>query len=262
MKNNYLDFAIKTAKEAGDNVLMGHYGKLQNLEWTTRQHFRTSVDKESDELIRQRIKETFPKHNIYSEEQESMNQGSEFSWVIDPLDGTIPYTLGISDHFSVCIALAKNKNPIIGVIYSPKRKEMYYTEKGKGAFCNERRIKVSKEENINHAIIGLDGGKETSEFKRQSLAPYIAKALSPQGVSCITCYGCASLPISFVAKGNLHAYTALSLEPWDMAAGVIINREAGAKVTNIHGARWDLDEPSIITANPKLHKKIINLLNK
>lgn len=259
-KSEYLKFAIKIALEAGDRILMKNYRKMQELEWTAKHHFRTEVDKMSDELIRRRIKENFSNHNIYSEEDERINQNSKFSWVVDPLDGTIPYRYGLTDHFSVCISLIKGKTPIVGVIYAPKRKELYYAEQEKGAFCNNQPISVSIEENINKIIMGLDGGKETESFKRSTLAKYIKKIYSPDGITCFTSSGCASVPLCLVASGKLQAYLALSLEPWDMAAAVIINREAGAKVTGINGKEWNINEKSILSANPKLHKCLLNLI--
>src|SRR3989344_7859622 len=117
--SNYTRFAIQTARRAGDEILMNHYGKLKNLERTTRQHFRTQVDKDSDSFIRGRISEEFPDFSVYSEEDKDQKRNSQFSWLIDPIDGTIPYTLRISDHFSVCIALAREKRPIMGVTYCP-----------------------------------------------------------------------------------------------------------------------------------------------
>ncbi|MBI2045180.1 inositol monophosphatase [Candidatus Pacearchaeota archaeon] len=258
---DYLNFAIETAKQAG-KILLDNYGKIKNLEYNTRQHFTTRVDQESDELIRKRIKENFPDHNIYSEEDADLNKGHEFSWVIDPLDGTIPYVYGITDHFGVCIALVKNKIPIVGVIYAPKRDELYYAEKGKGAFCNNKPIKTSLEKTISHAIMGLDPGKETSYFKRAVLGRYMEKVYSPKGISCAVCSGCASVPLCLVASGKLHAYMALSLEPWDMAAAVVINMEAGAKVTNIHGKEWNILDKSILVSNSILHEKLIDILNK
>src|SRR3989344_709835 len=123
-KSNYLQFAIETALEAGNEIIMENYGKMQELEWSAKQNFRTEVDTMSDELIRKRIKEKFPNYNIYSEENKDINLGSEYSFVIDPLDGTIPYRYGLTDHFSVCISLIKRKIPIVGVIYAPKRGEL------------------------------------------------------------------------------------------------------------------------------------------
>ncbi|MBR9706539.1 inositol monophosphatase [Candidatus Pacearchaeota archaeon] len=261
--NEFLGFAKLTAAYAGDKILMKNYGKMQELEWTAKQHFRTEVDTQSNEYILKRIKETFPEHNIYSEEDDDVNNDSEYDWLIDPLDGTIPYRQGITDHFSVCIALAKNKKPIMGVTYAPKRGELYYAQEGKGAFCqtfnDNKKITVSLEDNINHTLMGLDGGKETKDFKRADITKYIDKVYSPNGITCFLASGCASVPLALTAAGKLHAYMALSLEPWDMAAGTIITREAGAKVTNIKGKEWDITDPSILAANPVLHEKLLEI---
>ena len=252
---NLKEFAILVAEEAGE-LLMENYGKIKRLEWNSLMHFRTKVDNQSDRLIRKRISEYYPEHNVYSEENEGLDKNSEYSWVFDPLDGTIPYTFGITDHFSISIALVKRKTPILGVINAPKRKELYVAEQGKGAFCNGSPIKVSLEENISHVLMGLDSGKETKRFKRSSIVPYLKKALSCNGIACPLYSGCASVPLCLAASGKLHAYMALSLEPWDMAAAVVINREAGGKVTTVNGKEWELGDESILTANSKLHTKL------
>lgn len=262
----YRDFAIKLAKEAGDRVLMKYYYDFQEQDWNARQHFKTKVDEESDKLIRKRINEKYPEHNIYSEEDVNKESGSKFSWVIDPLDGTIGYTRKMTDHFSVNIAFAIGKEPVVGVTYAPKRKELYQAVKGGGVYSSEfissySIISPSLEENINHAMIGFDSGKETKKFKRAVLAQYIEKLLAPNGMACTFCTGCASVPLAVTANGNYDGYVALSLQPWDMAAGVVINREAGNKVTNINAKEWDLDDESILVANTKLHKKLLDLLN-
>ena len=256
----YKDFAIRVAKEAGDNVLMKYYDEEHKQDWDTTQHFKTKVDEESDKLIRMRITETYPDHNIYSEEDKDKEQGSEYSWVVDPLDGTIGYTRKMTDHFSVCVSLAKGKDPIVGVIYAPKRNEMYWAVKGEGAYCNDEKISPSIEDKSNHVMIGFDSGKETNIFKRAVIAPYMEKLLVPNGVACTFCSGCASVPIALTASGKYDAYMALSLQPWDMAAGVVINREAGNKVTDINGKEWVLGDESILVANPNLHGKLLDIL--
>ena len=258
---NYREFAISVAKEAG-NLLMRHYGKMQKLEWKLATNFKTQVDDESDKLIRERIKENFPKHNIYSEEQDAIEQKSEYNWVIDPLDGTIPYAYGISDHFTVCVALVRNKTPILGVTYAPKRKELYVAEKGKGASCNGEKITSSLEDELNHAIIALEGGKATKFFNRKSIVPYVKNFYGNDGVVCALSSGCASVPLALVASGKMHAYVALSLEPWDMAAGVILNREVGNMVTTIYGKDWELGDESIVAANQKMHEEVMRLVRK
>ena len=254
-------FAIETAQEAG-NLLMRNYGRMQSLDWHSRTNFKIEVDDLSDKLIRKRIEDTFPEHNIYSEEQEGIDRNSEFSWVIDPLDGTIPYTYGISDHFSVCIALVKEKEPVLGVIYAPKRNEIYVAEKGAGAFCNADAISVSLEDNINHALVGTDPGRESKQYRRQDFAPTYRRLYSSNGIVALLCSGCASVPLALVASGKLHAYLSNRLEPWDMAAAVPIIREAGGKVTNIKGKEWELGDTTILAANSKLHYSLLDFIAK
>lgn len=258
---SYHDFAISVAREAG-TLLMRNYRKIQTLEWKLRTNFKTQVDDESDKLINDRIKIAFPKHSIYSEELLDRERGSEYKWVVDPLDGTIPYTYGFCDHFSVCISLVKGKTPIVGVIYAPLRNELYTAIDCKGAYCNGERIKVMSDDNINKALIGFGTGKETAEFKRTDIIRFIEKLYSSEGVTHSIDTACASIPLGLIARGKLHGCVYPNLEPWDMAAGVVINREAGAKVTNLKGEDWKLGDSSIIVANPSLHKKLINLLHE
>jgi len=110
--SEFLEFAIKTARLAGDNILMRDYGRILNLEWKDRVEFKTKIDDESDKFIRKEISEHFPDHNIISEETRDKNTRSQYSWVVDPLDGTIPFTYGFTDHFSVCIGLTREKLPV------------------------------------------------------------------------------------------------------------------------------------------------------
>ena len=257
--SSYITFAITTAKEAGD-ILMAHYGKMQQLEWNKRTHFKTVVDDLSDRLIRARIHERYPEHSIFSEEAEGFMGSSEYSWIVDPLDGTIQYRYGCSDHFGVCIALAHKNNPIVGVNYLPLRKELYVAQEGQGATCNGAKIRALEEHNLNHALVGVDGGKETSTFKRSALGKIYERLYQPEGITCALSSGCASALLSLVACGKLHAYLALSLEPWDMAASAVITSEAGATVTTIDGRPWTIQEPSILVAHPSLHAPLLNLL--
>jgi len=251
---NYKDFTIKVAREAG-KFLMDNYGRIQSLDYRNRTDLKTEIDKRNDKLIRDAIRKEFPDHNIYSEEGDDANTNSEFSWVVDPLDGTIPYTFGISDHFSINIALVKGRVPILGVTHAPKRNELYVSEENRGAFCNDSRLQVSSVDNINHAVIGVDYGK----FQRTEILDFHEKLLSKNGVTYPVSYGCASLSLALVASGKLHGYLSLNLEPWDMAAGVLHNREAGGKVTTISGNEWELGDNSVLVANPALHEKLLEL---
>lgn len=253
--SEYLSFAIGVATEAGQLVLDFHNRRLDPI-WTSRTHFKTAADDASDTLIRKEIAEHYPGHNIWSEEGEPLEKGSPFTWVIDSVDGTIDLVTGITDHFSVCLALCEYKTPVIGVVNAVKRGELYSAEKGKGAFCNRKPIRVSDVTDINHVLMCADSGKDN----RTSHLPYLKKLLGPKGIACPFSTGCASVPLCFVASGIMHAYLATSLEPEDMAAAVCLIREAGGKVTNLEYKEWQLGDASILAANPVLHKKLSKLL--
>jgi len=252
INQKYLDFAIQVARHAGDAILMKHYGKQQFQTWKARTDFKTMVDDESDRYIREEIRKSFPDHSVISEELEDYETGSEYKWVVDPLDGTLPYTFGTTDHFSVCIGLCQNGIPILGVIYAPKRGEFYTAVVGE-AHCNGIPIEVSSETEINHILMGVDPGATN----RKSHLPYLERLMEKDGCICTVQSACASVPLCLVAKGNLHAYLATSLLPWDMAAAVCIIREAGGRVTHLDGSDWKLGGRSILACNPELHGKLL-----
>jgi myo-inositol-1(or 4)-monophosphatase len=258
-ENKYLEFAISTSKEAG-KIVMDNYGKFQKLNWDKKTNFKIELDNKIDQFIRKKIRKNFPGHNIYSEEEKFLDNKSNFSWVIDPLDGTIPYTFEISDHFSISICLVENKTPILGVIFAPKRNELYYAEINKGAFCNDIKIKTSSNDNINQVLMGIDHGKSSGNYQRDSISKYISILLKEDGISNQFNSACSTVPLCLTAKGNMNAFLSPSLEPWDMAAAVIINREAGNKVTNLEGKEWELGHTSILVANPNLHNLLLNLI--
>lgn len=251
-RSENLDFATKLAKEAGA-IMLSHYEEAKQLEWKLPTNFKTEVDDEIDHLVRQRITERYPAHAIYTEEADDKETHSDHRWVVDPLDGTLPYTRGISDHFGICISLVKDRTPILGVFYAPKRQELYRAETGQGAWLNDQPIQVSKLDNINHSMIALDYGK----IDREKHMPLQAKLLAQDGVGHTFSLACAGMALSLVAAGKFDGYLALKLEPWDMAACVAIVREAGGKVTDIAGKDWELGDESILAANPNLHARLL-----
>lgn len=237
------------------------------------------MDDESDRYIRAEIGKRFPDHGILSEEDDPKNLQAEYVWVIDPLDGTIPYARGISDHFSVCIALCRCLVPILGVIYCPLRHlgrgEFYFARHGAGSFvvtdvissalagfglsrARKRKIRVSGDDDIHHAIVGLDPGKAPGRTRLPLEVE--TKLVGDDGVLCVSQHICASVSMALVAAGKMNAYAAARLEPWDMAAATVICREAGAKVTALDGKEWELGDESILIANPVLHGKLLDLL--
>lgn len=252
----YRDFAIRVAQQAG-KLLMENYGEMQQRTWKSKTDFKTQVDDQSDAYIRQEIRRAYPSHNIWSEEERAQEQGSEWTWVIDPLDGTLPYASGISDHFSVSIALARGKQPVLGVICAPLRNALYVAEKGRGSFCNGKTITVGEVDLVNKALVGIDYGKGP----RTRALPYLERLLGDNGVTYPMSLACSTVPLCLVAQGKLQAYLHHNAEPWDLAAGAIIVQEAGGKVTTLTGGAWDITQPSILAANPMLHGKLLKLIH-
>jgi myo-inositol-1(or 4)-monophosphatase len=254
----YKDFAVDVARQGG-NILLDRYGKVQEIEYKLRTDFKTKTDDEVDNFLRKLIQEKYPNHNIYSEELPPTLNESEYAWVNDPLDGTFNFTNGFINMFSVSIGLARGKEPIVGVINAPKMGEsgeLYVAQKGEGAYMNGNRIAVANTTDINKAMVAMDLGK----LNRQQGIYYLNKMLQQdKGVRCSSIYACASVSMAQVAAGRLDAYVGLNLEPWDMAGAVPILREAGAKVTNIEGKEWDLEDESVLAANPGLHQKLLEL---
>jgi len=270
-----LNFAMDTASKAG-KLLMNYHGKQNEPEWATPTNFKIVVDKMSDDLIFSEIRREFPEDDIYSEERNPFDRGRSRKWVYDPVDGTIPYTIHQSDNFSVAIGLVVDETPILGIVYMPKRDELYRAIIGEGSFCNGYSIRVSEQDNINRAVVGLDEGKETIYYRRTSFTPIMSKLNSPEGIAVSVRSACASACLCQVASGKpnnnlpligrLEAYLGHSLEPWDMAATVPIIREAGGIVTHFSGEEWKFSrmnegDPSILAANSILHKKLVDLIN-
>jgi len=253
MKSEFRDFIIDTATNAG-RILMKYHGQIQKVTYKIKTDFKTQADDASDSFIRDRLHHRFPDYNIFSEEEKDFTTISPYSWVIDPLDGTFPFTFGTSDHFSVCISLVKDKTPVIGVIYAPLRKELYVAEQGEGVTCNGDKINCQNPSSLNKAMIAMDYGK----LDRQALDIYHQKLLAPNGSLTPVTFNCASVPLCMVASGKIHAYLSHNLEPWDMAAAVVINKEAGAEVTTLDGKLWELGSSSILAAHPILHNKLLD----
>lgn len=261
-EKQFLPFAIEIAKKAG-KVLLDFQKQKRNLDptWKSPTNFKTAADDASDTLICNAIHKRFPEHAIYSEESGVFaKSSSEYLWIVDALDGTLGFTSDITDHFTVSIGLARGKKPIMGVLYAPKRKSLYAAYEGLGATCNGEPISVSFVEDINKVMMGIDSGKKKG--MRASHLPYFRKLMRNDGITCAFTTACATVPLALVAEGRMHAYLATALEPEDMTAAVCIIREAGGKVTNLSGKNWEIDDMSILAANPVLHRKLMRFLAK
>jgi myo-inositol-1(or 4)-monophosphatase len=251
--NAETQFAIRTAKAAG-RILMQGFGTGVRIEHKRREiDLVTEFDRSSEELILGRIRKAYPEHRILSEESGQAGAGGDPIWMVDPLDGTVNFAHNVPI-FSVSIALCRAGRAVLGVVYDPTRKECFWAERGKGAYCEEKRLHVSNAAELGRSLLVTGFPYDAWTNPDNNLDHYARFAVSTQGVRR---QGSAALDLSYVAAGRFDGYWELRLSPWDVAAGGLIAEEAGARVTAIDGEGDYLTEtPSLIAANPALHAKM------
>jgi len=244
---------IKAIGDAG-KLLMRHYGKIKYVKEKDKKSYVTNVDLESDDLIIGLIRKKFPQHNIVSEETGRMDKNSEYTWYIDPIDGTHNY-INNFPLFGVSIGLAHKEKIILGAINLPIFKEIYFTERGKGAFLNGKRLNVSNKKDLKKAFVlgdlnlRLNIKANIEMLKKLKGNIYDFRAL-----------GCAVIGYTMVAKGNADAYITYYTNSWDAAAGALIVEEANGRVTDTKGNNWIPEQDNFISSNKKLHDRILKLL--
>ena len=208
----------------------------------------TDVDIEVEQAIISLLQREFPSFSILSEESPPIETESPYTWVIDPLDGTRNYVGGIP-HFCTTIALAKNGTVLLGITYDPIRKEKFFSQKGLGAFVNGSLLSVSKKQDLKSSILGLDIGYYPLHAKA---ATQLVSNFQNQ-TQAIRILGSAALGLAYAASGRLDIYCHFSLEPWDLAAGILFIKEAGGVATDIQLAPANLDSKSVLVSNSVLH---------
>jgi len=254
MNNNFLETAVSAARIAGDFILE-NLGKISNddIDIKQRSDFVTYVDRESEQLIITTIKDVFPGHHFLAEESLKDTSGHEYRWIIDPLDGTTNF-IHSYPAFSVSIALEHNNEIILGVIFDPQKNELFTAEKGKGAFLNGQPFKVSKITDINSGLVTTG-----FPFKRKELIdPYLKLFKNILfRVSDIRRAGSAALDLAHLACGRCEAFFEIGLSPWDIAAGVIMIKEAGGIVTDFGGGTDFMRTGNIVAGTPVIHPEIL-----
>ena len=258
-KSKELKVAIKAAKEAG-KILEKYFETEILKEYKEDKTIVTLADKESEEVIKEIIFKAFPDHSILGEET-GMNgkngQKSEYVWHIDPVDGTRNFSNGIP-LFAISIALIYKDNIIVGVVYNPATRSLFYAESGKGAFLNEQRIFVSKDNN-KHAIITVCSSQRDSDKKLDKELLYV----SPKNiVRTVRNLGCAALELAYVSRGGLEANIQLGLNTYDFSAGVLLVQEAGGKITTMEGKEWKFPQNYFIVSNGIFHDLIVEEVKK
>jgi myo-inositol-1(or 4)-monophosphatase len=239
------------AAYAGAKILNHYFGNLTFVQKKGPSDLVTQADIESEKQIIDVLRYRFPDHRILGEESGLSSAGqADWLWVIDPLDGTTNFAHQLP-FFSISIAFALNGEVVVGVVLNPVSGELFCSVKGKGATLNGQRIQVTHEEKISECLL-VTGFPYDKEKEIQPLMTRFENCLkAARGIRRL---GSAALDLCFVACGRFDGFWEENLKPWDTAAGMIIAREAGAKVTDFSGADYKMDMNEILATNGLIHK--------
>jgi len=244
------------ARQAG-NALMEHFRQDWALlkERGTAKEVATKYDKEVDSLIVDEIKRNCPGHSLLTEESGSLQGDPDWLWIVDSLDGTGNFA-NFNPLFSVCIALMHQDELLLGAIYAPAIDEFYFAGKGEGAYLNGTRIQVSDVSDLGQSyILYCEGGD-----KNKGRTGELLLEVYPH-VTDIRKLGSAGLETAWVAAGKREAYYTTRIEPWDVAAGVLLVQEAGGRVSDFQGNSWQPQTSDLLFSNGKVHEKGLGLIS-
>lgn len=258
MYEKELKISQQAAKQAGiflKKVFFNWHKK--NIGYKIHNERVTWCDQQSEKIIFKLIKKHFPNYAILSEESGEQDKPSDYTWIIDPLDGTTNFTIH-NAVFTVAIALAYKKEVIMGVIYNPILDELYYAMKGQGAFKNNQPLKISTKKNLNKGIVTYCHGSGAVNTKKAYRLYKHFHGLYRH------CYhmGCTSLELAMVASGLTEAHLVSGAKLWDVAAGTILIKEAGGVVIDWKNKPWNIQSPSLLATNKSLHNFCLKELKK
>ena len=254
--NNALDVAVIAARNAGE-VLKSHFREQTQVRYKGRANIVTDTDLQAEHSIMSLLQAEYPDHGILSEESEPIRGDSNYTWILDPLDGTNNYSFGIP-FFSTVIALVHGDDIILGIVYDPLRDELFSAEKGKGAFLNGNPISVTSKTSVQEALIGLDLGYV--EGNGRSILEFIS-GLWPN-MYAFRIMGSAALGMAYAACGRLDLYFHLLLYPWELACGQLLVAEAGGVATDWEGQPPGIQENSVIASNKAVHADFLRVIQE
>ena len=249
----YLPEMQSIARDAGA-LLMQHFNSKVAIEYKGDVDLVTIADRNSEELIVERLRKRWPEHGIVGEEGTRTDPGAAYRWLVDPLDGTTNFAHGYPV-FCVSIALVRKDDQLeAGVLYDPTREEMFAAERGQGTKLNGKSIHVSQTETVAESLLGT-GFPSHKRHKNPNIHFYQHLTLRSHGVRRA---GSAALDLASVASGRYDGFWEFNLNPWDTAAGVLLVQEAGGKVTRFDGSPFRLDSREVLATNGQIHDETLS----
>ncbi len=251
-----LNTAVRAARSAGDLILRSseNIDRL-HVDQKGKNDYASEVDRMAEREIINIIKAAYPEHSILAEES-GAQEGNDFVWVIDPLDGTTNFLHGFPQ-YAVSIALKHKGRIEVGVVYDPLRDELFTAKRGGGAMLNNRRIRVTKQASLKGALIGTGFPFKTGLHMDAYLGMFRALATDSAGIRRA---GAAALDLAYVAAGRLDGFWEIGLMEWDMAAGILLIQEAGGAVTDFSFNDKYLESGNLIAASLKMHQIMYQLI--
>ncbi len=250
---SFLETSIDIAREAGA-LLATYFERRVGFELKGEFDLVTEADRASEKLIVTRLRSHFPAHDIVAEEGGGHLTGAEYRWYVDPLDGTTNFAHGFPV-YNVTLALERAGQLIAGVIYDPSRDEMFAAERGGGAVLNANPIGVSQARRLEDTLVAT-GFPSRKRHANVNIHFYYQLAMMTHGVRRA---GAAAIDLAYVASGRLDAFWEFKLNPWDVAAGILIVEEAGGRCSDMRGGVAALDGPHILADNGHVHEAIVEL---
>ena len=253
-----LNVMVKAARKAA-RALTRDFGEVEHLQVSLKgpANFVTAADRRAEQILREELMTARPGYSFLGEEG-GRHEGSDKThcWIVDPLDGTTNFLHGIP-HFAISIALQREGVLVAGVIYNPARDELFIAERGKGAFLNDQRLRVASRRALEDCVIacGLPHiGRGNLDLARAELTSVMGR------VAGLRRFGAASLDLGYVAAGRFDGYWERNLAPWDIAAGMLMIREAGGVVSGIQGKDDPLATGHVVAGNEIIHRELIKIV--
>jgi myo-inositol-1(or 4)-monophosphatase len=255
----FLKTAVSAARLAGD-IIIKNLGHLSKEDIQTKQAFDfvTKVDRWSEAVIMQTIREKFPSHLFLSEETLKQEDTGDYRWIIDPLDGTTNY-IHSYPMFSVSIALEYESEVVLGVVFDPVRDELFHAVKGGGSFLNNKKIIVSGVDSLDKSLIATG-----FPFRAKEMIDHYLRAFKEifREVSDIRRAGSAAIDLAYIAAGRFEGFFELALSPWDIAAGSILITEGGGLITDFGGGEDYLSTGNIVAGNKSIQPEILRIIKQ
>jgi myo-inositol-1(or 4)-monophosphatase len=251
-----LNIAVRAARSAGDLILRSadNVGRL-HIDQKGKNDYASEVDRMAEQEIINIIKAAYPEHAILAEES-GVHKGNDFVWVIDPLDGTTNFLHGFPQ-YAVSIALKHKGKLEVGVVYDPLRDELFTAKRGGGAMLNNRRLRVTNQTSLKGALIGTGFPFKTDKHLDAYLGMFRALTTNCAGIRRA---GAAALDLAYVAAGRLDGFWEIGVMEWDVAAGILLIKEAGGVITDFSFNDKYLESGNVIAGSPKMHQLMYQLI--